>query len=357
MQLSSAPPGLYGITARNASRLGDDLWGKNQFNSTFPLALALYMRDNEIDPVAVIAREGGIVADDQVWNMAQIVGSAEQEPYYCFEAKYEPYAKYSRNAVDKIDLVILAGKVPFAALEVKLTVVPDISTASKGEHLWAPELVMRPVSSAHAMMSVAAGLLTRDELQKTVLESLKDVYNDIDDWTNATEIKKHAKRLMDALSQALSHAEAVQKPFLFQPVWRTKGQSLELSEKCFDAFVWSDIAVMRIPVEQAKSEGEKGVGRFMREVARHVRALYDLLTTRDFNYLGIYKGMGFDTQTDKSFSLSGRKNAAYLNHPRLNSPILSNDVLGELVQNGGEYKLKPERRFDAAVLLHMKAGP
>ena len=357
MQLSNAPPGLYGITALNSSRIGDELWGKNRFNSTFPLALCLYMRDKGIVPVSVMARSGQIVADDQIWNMGQVVGKADSEIHYDFEAKYRPFVSFSRNVVDNIDLVISESGVPVAALEVKLTVVPDSSTLSSAEHNWAPEMVLRPVSSSYAMMSVAASLRANSKLRDAVVQDLRPVYNRISDWTNATEIRNSAEQLITILSQALVHAESIQRPFLVQPLWRTKGQSLVLADQCFDVFVWSDVAVMRIPVEQARTERDRTVGRKMREVARHVRALYDLLVTGDFDYLGVYKGMAYGKQTDKSFSLPGSTNAAYLKHPRLNAPILSSDALREIVLNGGERELKPERRFDAAVLLHMKAGP
>ena len=51
-------PSLYGLNENNSSRVGADLWGKNQFNSTFPLSLCLYMRDNDIAPVTVDASDG-----------------------------------------------------------------------------------------------------------------------------------------------------------------------------------------------------------------------------------------------------------------------------------------------------------
>ena len=40
---SDRVPTLYGISEKNSSRFGKSLWGKNQFNSTFPLALSLYI--------------------------------------------------------------------------------------------------------------------------------------------------------------------------------------------------------------------------------------------------------------------------------------------------------------------------
>ena len=40
---------LYGID--NSNRENEDLWGKNQFNTTFPTSLACYMRDRDIPAV------------------------------------------------------------------------------------------------------------------------------------------------------------------------------------------------------------------------------------------------------------------------------------------------------------------
>jgi hypothetical protein len=47
--MSKEEPGLYGI--QNSNRSGSDLWGKNQFNSTFPASLACYMRDKAIKAI------------------------------------------------------------------------------------------------------------------------------------------------------------------------------------------------------------------------------------------------------------------------------------------------------------------
>jgi hypothetical protein len=44
-------PALYGIGHSNRAK--NDFWGKNQFNSAFPAALACYMRDNDIKPVYI----------------------------------------------------------------------------------------------------------------------------------------------------------------------------------------------------------------------------------------------------------------------------------------------------------------
>lgn len=353
---STASPSLYGITAANSTRHGASLWGKNQFNSTFPLALCLWMRDHDQSPVAVIEDGGQIVTNDSRWPMSDVIGPGKC--HYTFESPFDPYASYCRDAVDNIDLIVSANDQPLRPLEVKLTVVPDSGTAADDTDKWAPEMVMRPVSSAYAMMSVAASLADDDEAREEVVTRLRLAYNQVTGWDNATEIAQRGGMLRSALDGALRVVaeRELQRPFLLQPLWRTKGQSFELDEHCFDVFVWSDAAIMRVPVDQS-TDGSDSVSRPLREVARHVRGLYDLLSTGDFSYLGIYKAMPLGHQTDKSFALGGRKSIRYLRHPRLSKPLLPRSVLRDLVLGGGEHQLKPERRFDAAVLAHMMAEP
>ena len=203
-------------------------------------------------------------------------------------------------------------------------------------------------------MSVAAGLADDDEAREEVVTRLRLACNQVTGWDNATEIAQRAATLRSALDGALRVVgeRELQRPFLIQPLWRTEGQSFVLAEHCFDVFVWSDAAVMRAPVDQS-TDGRDRVSRPLREVARHVRGLYDLLSTGDFSYLGIYKGMPLGHQTDKSFSFAGRKSIRYLRHPRLSKPLLNRSVLRDLVIGGGERELRPERRFDAAVVAHM----
>lgn len=223
----SSSPGLYGLTPENSSRGGDDLWGKNQFNSTFPLSLCIHMRDAGIDPVAVVAEKGSVFAQEGVWTMGEVIGRADDNPGYHFEQAFSPYSMYSRNENDSIDLVVSRNGTHQTALEIKLTVAPDSATSELDEREWA------------------------------------------------------------------------------------------------------------------------------RETARHVRSIYDVLHTKDYDYSGIYKGMPLGIQTDKAFSLTGEKSINYLKHERLRTPALGRNVLREIELNGGDKRLRPERRFDAAVQAHM----
>ena len=353
--MPSDKPLLYGLSPQNSSRSGKNLWGKNQFNSTFPVALCLLMRDMGIKPVAVTVQGNNqIVAEEGPWGMEDVVGDEASNPFYHFEKVFTPYVAFSRNVVEKIDLVVSVNEIDRIPLEVKLTVIPDSGTASLEQEAWGPEIVMRPVSSAHAMMGVANSLSSGAAVaaKQSVVDALRPAYNAVADWENVAEILVNVDRLRDALSSALSVAGNLERPFLIQPIWKTNGQSVVLSEQCFDVFVWSDVAVMSIPV----SIGGIGVSRHVREIARHVRALYDLLVTGDYDYQGTYGGMTLGNQTDKSFAMAGRITREYLRHPRLLSPHLGRDTLQQLVLNGGERELRPERRFDAAVVAHMRSG-
>ena len=353
--MPSPPSGsLYGIDETNSNRTGTDLWGKNQFNSTFPLALCLYMRDSGLHPVAVLEADGDLVLDDTHWTMGDVIGQADDRAYYVFESSFAPFEVYSRDAVDKIDLIVEVDDEPLRPLEVKLTVVPDSGTADLKPDSWSPELVMRPVSSSYAMMSVAAGLSENAAIREEVMAHLRCGYNSVNAWDNPGEIVQNRVVLQTALDQTLRMIaeNGLQRPFLMQPIWRTQGQSIWFEDNCFDVFVWSDAAVMRLPLDQTSSKQDK-ITRPMREVARHVRALYDVLSQNDYSYLNIYKGMSLQLQTDKSFSLAGRKTLRYLAHDRLIRPMLSREAVSEIIKHGGEQELKPERRFDAAVLANM----
>ena len=347
-------PLLYGFTNTNTNRTGGDLWGKNQFNSTFPLSLCFYMRANRMPPVSVKLREGGkITASDSDWSIEDVIGSTAAR--YNFESIFQPYSKLSRNAVEKIDLVVSIGKSDWRPLEIKLTVVPDNTTQKKEEIEWGPEIVLRPVSTAYAMMGLANSLWEpgNQKIRDQVLNTIKPVYDQIsaNGWDNSEEIKSLQGPLVGSLQNALNLLISIQKPYLVQPIWKTEGQSPLLCEHCFDVFVWSDAAVLQISVDNSPSDAQV-VTRHLREVARHVRSMHDILSGGNFDYNGIYKGMALGKQTDKAFALSGKNVREYLRHPRLDKPILEKDVLKDLIQNGGDKMLRPERRFDATVVTY-----
>ena len=361
---------LFGISDKNSSRKSADLWGKNQFNSTFPIALCLKMLDDGVKPVYVEVKKekGGIKfhAEDTRLAMSRVIEDPSTT-YYEFEAAFSPYSSYIRekDSLEKTDLVVhkqdkRGKKRPIRALEIKLTVVPDSSTAKLSENDWAPEMVVRPVSSAYAVLSVYARLLkqSKPDLKEKVRESLAIGYDKIDgnNWESIAEISEKSDYLVKALSETAMLTSKIQSPFMLQPIWKTEGVSNDLAENCFDVFIWSDVAVMNLPLIMLKSDTEKSnsgkkVSRPMREVARHVRALYELCSIGNISYDSIYRGMGLGHQSDKSFALSGLQTRLLMQHARLRKPHYSRSVLNEIILGGGYDQLRPERRFDAALVI------
>ncbi len=117
-------PGLYGISASNRTNM--DLWGKNQFNSSFPIALACYMRDHGLKAVYLMLDKDLKVVPvelsfDDLFN-SQLPNN---RLYFSFESKYGPYQRYASDDIGGIDLVVKSTTGNFLrALEIKLTVLP-----------------------------------------------------------------------------------------------------------------------------------------------------------------------------------------------------------------------------------------
>ena len=59
--------------------------------------------------------------------------------------------------------------------------------------------------------------------------------------------------------------------------------------------------------------------------------------------------MAFGHQSDKEFALNGKVTRAYMNSPRRSNPSLPPEILKEIILNGGEENLSPERRFDQTI--------
>jgi hypothetical protein len=335
-------PRLYGIA--NSNREGDDLWGKNQFNSTFPVSLSCYMRDKGIKAVYIKINEDlKVVVDDisieEIFNVTE----PNEKINFLFETKYEPYQMYAYDDIGHIDLVIKEGERWCRALEIKLTVLPDQATHHLKKELWSSELVLRPVTTRYAAMSIADSCKNNFEDVRYIIEpSCKS----ISDWGNIHEITANKKNIIDSLNDFQQRFCHQQKPFLLQPIWKTTGKQPWLDENAFDVFVWSDYALCRTFLDRSSGDS---VSRYLRSSARLARILYDLSTRNITNISQIYANMTFNYQTDKEFSLSGRVTRDYLRSPRRTTPLLKKDIIKDLILGGGELKLSPERRFDQTI--------
>ena len=342
-------PNLYGL--KHSNRTGKDLWGKNQFNSTFPVALCCYMRDKGIKPVYIAVNEDFTVrTTDEELFISDIYG-AQGDVWFGFETPFSLFDDYVTDQLESIDLVTktLSGNF-LKPLEIKLTVLPDNSTFKDPESKWSCELVIRPITSAYATLLFADRVL-KAGFNARVLEIISPVARKIQDWNNKVEIGSLRKDIIEALRKALVVCHELQTPFLIQPVWKTRGKFPELKNQCFDVFVWSNLAVCKMFIDRALTNinPEKPISRSVRECARTLRCLYNILTEGAMNYDAIYRGMALGKQTDKADAYSGKATFPYMKHPRLANPIINRNALRDIIQGGGEKLLSPERRFDATV--------
>jgi hypothetical protein len=347
-------PSLYGITHSN--RTGAALWGKNQFNSTFPTALACYMRDKGIPAVYLTLGEDLKVRAEEISIDALFNSERPNDQLqFDFEISYEPYQQYAFDAIGGIDLVVKHHGDNTEAtwrrpLEVKLTVVPDNKTSRRPEAEWGPELVIRPASIKYCALGIYHNCR---EQREQIRDLFEDVCANFQLWSSAHELLNKRRQLLESLNNFQQQFRVSQQPFLIQPIWKTQGKSPRLSENAFDLFVWSDFALCRAVIDKSLEEAVN-ISRFMRAAARLARIFYVLSTQGRANLLTIYNEMGYGHQTDKDLALPGDATRGYLDTPRRVTPILPREAVANIILNGGEKLLSPERRLDAT--LYFSAG-
>jgi hypothetical protein len=166
-------------------------------------------------------------------------------------------------------------------------------------------------------------------------------------------------QILDVIDEYEIGFHQFQKPLIMQPIWKTAGQNPNLADNAFDIFVWSDYAFTRLFLDASRviQHGRiRRVSRQMRSSLRFARCLYEISRSRIVNLNDIYSEMAFGYQTDKEFSVNGRITNRYMGCDRLETPILPKEVVYDLILNGGEELLRPERRFDQTIFFTMSRG-
>ena len=338
--------GLFGI--EHSNRTVDRHWGKNCFNSSFPTSMASYMLANDIPAVYIhldcIDGKLCVVADkipiSQVFNCGE---KKANDLYFSFESVYEPYQQYSFDAIDGIDLVVKDTEGDFLApLEVKLTVLPTDQTSKQPEDKWGCELVIRSATTSYC----ALGMF--DSVQndaRHIREIFEDACSSIQMWDNDFEMTHKMPALCQSIDAFQKEYYQHQKPLLMQTIWKTQGKSPILADQAFDIIVWSDYAFSRLFIDGA-AEPAATMSRPMRATARLARCIWELSKSGKIRIVDIYRQMAFGNQTDKEFAIGGSKWRQYVTTDRVARPILSKNVVDEIIEDGYIERLSPERRFD-----------
>lgn len=338
--------GLFGI--ENSNRTVDKHWGKNCFNSSFPTSMACYMLEQNTSAVYIhldcIDGKLCVVADEIPIN--RVFNCNDKKPYdlyFSFESVFEPYQKYSFDAIDGIDLVVKDTDGSFLApLEVKLTVLPTDQTSKQSEEKWGCELVIRSATTSYCALGMFDSI---KENSRHIREIFEEACSSIQMWDNDFEMTHKMPSLCQSINFFQREYYQHQKPLLMQTIWKTKGKSPVLADQAFDIIVWSDYAFSRLFIDGA-DEPATTMSRPMRATARLARCIWELSKSGKIRIVDIYRQMAFGNQTDKEFAIGGSKWRQYVTTDRVVRPILSKTVIDEIIEEGYIERLSPERRFD-----------
>ena len=328
--MSETKPGLYGIKHSNKNFLDPDSWGKNQFNSTFPIALCCYMRDQGHDAMYITMKKGKPIVSKISFNKVFHTKLPNDKLKFLFEFPFVPYGNLVHEALEKIDVVVTeekSGKF-LMPLEIKLTTLPDNGTASLPENEYGSEIVIRSATMRYVALGIAAKLKPRQ--REDVKQIFQPVCMDVRDWSNVYEMRPRREAMFNALRAFLQKYESLQQPLVLQPVWKTKGKSPTLADNCLDVFVWSDFALSRLMLTSCDEMGDE-ISRPQRSALRLIRFLYEYVTQGKVYEENIFDGMLYGHQGDKEFAYRGVQTHRFMACKRLTKPIVRKDEIKNIV--------------------------
>ncbi len=355
--------GLYGLDHSNRSQ--EEHWTKNCFNSSFPTALACYMMDHDIPAIYChldLNADGDLYVKTDTIDLHKVFNCDDltsADLNFNFESSYPPYEKYVLNKTDieKIDVVVTRNDVwrtPLAPLEVKLTVLPDSTTLVLPENEWGCEMVVRTATTAYMELGMF------ETLEKEHATKIFDIFNPIcfgvQDWNNETELLVKYPHIRQAINEFEAKYFTYQKPLIMEPIWKTEGQSPMLSENTFDLVIWSDYAFSRLflDFEPSKtSKSKKKLARPQRATLRMARILWELSRSRvgKIHLKSLMTDISLNNQTDKEFSIPGKKWRQYVNHERITTPQIKLADIDQILDKSKLKDLRPERRLDQSLFF------
>lgn len=347
MQLPTQPA-LFGISRSNRNFSDPYYWGKNQFNSAFPVALACYMQSLDL-PVNYVKFKDTLHSEVGELAVCDLFGSPapSNQLYFSFETRFDGFRSFVHDELPAIDLVVGTDEPvrQLRPIEIKLTTLPDNTTEACSEEKYGAELVIRSATTRYMALSMAKAV---NEHRSRVQEIFEPVCARVRNWDSKAEMIPLLARAVSALELFLTEFKNLQSPLLMQPIWKTIGKSPVLAENCLDIFVWSDFALTHLFLDSARNPRDlQSISRYGRAALRLTRFLYERSKSEKVFQAPIYDGMTFDTQNDKEFAISGTRSRELMACPRLVKPVIRKDEIKNIILGGGQKFLSPERRFDA----------
>ena len=337
-------PNLFGLKYTNRDFSKKNSWGKNQFNSSFPASLCCYMHSKNLKANYFIIKNKEFKIHDIGFDELFGLDPNGDELFFNFETQFHEYSKLINNNIPRTDLVTSNrfNNNQIADLEIKLTALPDHTTATLGENLYGSEIVIRPDTIIYLVCSIIKNI-QKSYFDPNIVNSLFSE----DIWDNEKMIIKNFNKIKKFNADISSSIK--NKPFLLQPIWKTVGKSSSLADNCFDVFVWSSSSFLFFINNLANSMPTTSINRHQRTLIWIVKMIFDFYKYKRINYQNIFDKLSFNTRNDKAFAVSGNITNKFMKCNNLLKPRIRKNELQNIILNGGEDFLSPERRLDAAI--------
>lgn len=346
------PAGLFGIKNSSRDHSVPESWGKNQFNNSFPVGLISYMASKEIKPVYLKVDKDFNMQHDYIDFKTLMKCAFEPDKiHYAFESPFLPFKGISSSSsmpgndvvVNKINE---AGEYEaVSSHEIKLTTLPDSTTAHLDEDKYGSELVVRPDTIVYQALSICNSLSAN---RKDMTDILNPVHAKITDWFDVADVATNFGAVVSAVSSLVLKFSDKQQPLLIQPVWKTEGKAAIMADQCLDAFVWSDFSLMKLFIKSAGTPRTE-VGRNDRTVVWLFLMLHEFANTGQVDHRAIIDRYTYGTKNDKAFAASGKITNAIMSCKELTTPRIAKTEIRNIILGDGQKYLSPERRFDAVI--------
>ncbi len=353
--IPSIQPSLFGIKHSSRDFTKADAWGKNKFNSAFPASLVAYMGHIGVPCVYLkLGPKGTLVKEEIESSKLFGVDPTSDDLFYSFEKSYEPYKDYvTDNQTPKVDLMLSNRHTDeiYSGFEIKLTTLPDESTHHLPENQWGCELVIRTPSIIFLACSIAHIYNGRHrDLQKYFG---KGGFGNVANYKEAVQVNPILPQMAEILHSIFEDNLSNQKPAIIQPIWKTKGKTANIDDNCLDVFVWSELAFTKLFLKTEYSipaDPTSNIDRPSRAVIHLFFMIYNFAMSGKFDPKMIFQELSYKTKNDKAFSTSGRVTTLLMGGAELTKPRITKEHIKNIIQNGGEKMLSPERRFDAVLV-------
>lgn len=348
-----ATPGLFAQDHDNSNRVytKKSYWGKNQFNSSFPVSLVAYMGEKGINPIYLITDENNTVIHSEITSSELFrIDPLAPNAYYKFESGYDRFKEFYTGNEEKIDLVMVDSNTnrSLIGLEIKLTAIPDNTTIDLPEDKYSSEIVVRPPTINFLACSLCSCFI--GEEGEAILQKLLRPIPQIKHWGEIDEVLPHYDTILNAVLNVSRHLQKQQSPLIVQPIWKARktGTKLELAQNCLDVFVWSNLSVIQMCCLQEADTLK--ITRPMRTIIWLYRMLVQYQESGKFNYKEIVRDLSYNIANDKAFAISGLQSYKLLECPSLKCPRIEKNEIKNIILGGGQNFLSPERRFDAVIV-------